>query len=138
MYSAIVFLPLIGAILAGLIVLFGARSKHPGGEATDHHHDHGHHHAAHAHDHGHDHDGHGHDHHEAAPGARPAELITSGLLVVSAILSWIAFFTIGFGETEYVRVPVMPWFTSGTLSVDWALRIDTLTVVMLVVVTSVS
>src|SRR5690242_2862734 len=138
MYSAIVFLPLIGAIVAGLITLFGARKAHPGGEATDHGHDH-HGHAAHAHDHGHDHDdhdhgGHGHDHHEAAPGSRPAELITSGLLVVAAILSWVAFFTVGFGETEYLRVQVMPWFTSGTLSVDWALRIDTLTVVMLVVV----
>jgi NADH-quinone oxidoreductase subunit L len=143
MYSAIVFLPLLGAIIAGLIVVAGARSRHPGGEASDHHHDHGHHHhghAAHGHDHGHghDHDGHGHDHHEPQPGARPAELITSGFLVVSAILSWVAFFTIGFGETEYIRVQVMPWFTSGTLSVDWALRIDTLTVVMLVVVTSVS
>jgi NADH-quinone oxidoreductase subunit L len=133
MYSAIVLLPLIGAIVAGLITLFGARKAHPGGEATDHNHDH-HGHAAHAHNH----DGHGHDHHEAAPGSRPAELITSGLLVVSAVLSWVAFFTVGFGETEYLRVPVMEWFTSGTLSVDWALRIDTLTVVMLVVVTTVS
>jgi hypothetical protein len=33
MYSAIVFLPLIGAVIAGLIVLFGARITHPGGAA---------------------------------------------------------------------------------------------------------
>ncbi len=30
------------------------------------------------------------------------------------------------------------WFTSGTLKVDWSLKIDTLTAVMLVVVTTVS
>ncbi len=35
-------------------------------------------------------------------------------------------------------VPVANWFTSGKLAVDWALRIDTLTAVMLVVVTTVS
>ena len=34
--------------------------------------------------------------------------------------------------------PVANWFTSGKLSVAWALRIDTLTAVMLVVVTTVS
>src|SRR5690606_36445784 len=30
------------------------------------------------------------------------------------------------------------WFTSGTFAVDWALRIDTLTAVMLIVVNTVS
>ena len=37
-----------------------------------------------------------------------------------------------------MRVPVLHWFTSGALAADWALRIDTLTVVMLVVVNTVS
>jgi NADH-quinone oxidoreductase subunit L len=142
MYSAIVFLPLLGAIIAGLITVIGARRAHPGGEAEDHGHDHA---AAHAHEahhdsHGHGHDdGHGHgDHHPAPFGARPAELITSGFLVIAAILSWIAFFTVGFGEDHGQRIQVLTWFDSGTLAVDWALRIDTLTAVMLVVVTSVS
>src|ERR1700716_1787331 len=31
MYQAIVFLPLLGAILAGIIALAGARARHPGG-----------------------------------------------------------------------------------------------------------
>ena len=31
MYQAIVFLPLLGAILAGLIALAGARARYPGG-----------------------------------------------------------------------------------------------------------
>ena len=36
------------------------------------------------------------------------------------------------------RVPVFNFISSGTLAVDWAFRIDTLTVVMLVVVNTVS
>ena len=81
----------------------------------------------------------GHDEHEpAAAGSRAAEIVTSGFLVISAILSWVAFLTVGFGEDAAERVQVFNWFSSGTLSVDWAFRIDTLTVVMLVVVTTVS
>jgi NADH-quinone oxidoreductase subunit L len=144
MYSAIVFLPLLGAIIAGLITVIGARQTNPGGEADDHAHGNGHAHA-HAHDpdshahasHGHDDHGHG-DHHPAAFGARPAELITSGFLVIAAILSWITFFTVAMGEGHAERVQVLTWFDSGTLAVDWALRVDSLTAVMLVVVTSVS
>ena len=37
-----------------------------------------------------------------------------------------------------LRVPVFNWISSGTLAVDWALRIDTLTAVMLVVVNTIS
>jgi len=69
--------------------------------------------------------------------ARTAELITSGLLVLAALLSWVALFSVGFGEGGG-RVEIARWFTSGTLQVDWALRIDTLTAVMLVVVNTVS
>ena len=54
------------------------------------------------------------------------------------MLSWIAFFTVGLGDGPVQRIPVLTWFNSGTLAVDWAFRIDTLTVVMMVVVTTVS
>ena len=37
-----------------------------------------------------------------------------------------------------VRVNLLPWITSGDLQVFWSLRVDTLTAVMLVVVTTVS
>ena len=94
MYQAIVFLPLIGFLIAGL---FGG-----------------------------------------AIGARACEYITSGLLVVCAVLSWVAFFSVGYGETETFTVPVLRWIQSGSLEADWSLRIDTLTVVMLVVVNTVS
>ncbi|MGS1093556.1 NADH-quinone oxidoreductase subunit L [Aquamicrobium terrae] len=71
-------------------------------------------------------------------GAKASEYITSGLVVVSAALSWVAFFSVGFSETETFTVPVLRWLQSGGLDAAWALRIDTLTVVMLVVVNTVS
>ncbi len=71
-------------------------------------------------------------------GAKASEYITSGLLVISALLSWVAFFSIGFSETEVFTVPVLRWIQSGGIDTFWSLRIDTLTVVMLVVVNTVS
>ena len=137
MVQAIVFLPLLGAILAGLIALFGAHARNPGGDTVEHHdHGHGDHaHAAAAHDdHGHD------DHHVSEPpaqGSRAAELITTGLLFVSAALSWVTLVDVGFMHHD-VRITLLPWINSGDLQVAWALRVDTLTAVMLVVVTTVS
>ncbi|EEH14360.1 MULTISPECIES: NADH-quinone oxidoreductase subunit L [Brucella] len=95
LYYAIVFLPLIGFLVAGL---FGNKI-----------------------------------------GAKASEYITSGLMVFVAILSWIVFFKIPLGhDAETVRIPVLHWVNSGALTFDWALRVDTLTGVMLVVVNSVS
>ncbi|WP_439528683.1 NADH-quinone oxidoreductase subunit L [Pannonibacter sp.] len=94
LFQAIVFLPLIGFLIAGL---FGR-----------------------------------------AIGHKASELVTSTLVVIAALLSWVAFFQIGYGETALVQVEILRWITSGTLDVSWSLRIDTLTVVMLVVVNSVS
>ncbi|RWP59103.1 NADH-quinone oxidoreductase subunit L [Mesorhizobium sp.] len=71
-------------------------------------------------------------------GAKASEYITSGFLVISAVLSWVAFFAVGLGEGEVFTVPVLRWIQSGGLEAAWALRIDTLTVVMLVVVNTVS
>jgi NADH-quinone oxidoreductase subunit L len=73
-----------------------------------------------------------------AIGARASEYLTSGLMVIVAALSWVAFFTVGFSETETFTVPLLRWLQSGGLDAAWALRIDTLTVVMLVVVNTVS
>ena len=60
-YTAIVFLPLLGALAAGL---FGRLM-----------------------------------------GPRPSELITTGLLLVAAVLSWVVFVDIGFGH-QTARVPI--------------------------------
>ncbi|WP_291842383.1 NADH-quinone oxidoreductase subunit L [Bradyrhizobium sp.] len=140
MVQAIVFLPLLGAILAGLIAIFGAHVRNPSGDAVEHH-DGGHGALAHA---THDdpaHDDQGHDDHHAseppAQGSRAAELITTGLLMVSAALSWVALVDVGFMQHD-VRIALFPWINSGDLQVAWALRVDTLTAVMLVVVNTVS
>ena len=93
MYHAIVFLPLIGFLIAGL---FGRLI-----------------------------------------GPRGSEIVTTALLVVSAVLSWVAFAQVGFGGGT-TRVQVASWISSGELQVDWAFRVDTLTAVMLVVVNTVS
>ncbi len=69
-------------------------------------------------------------------GARPSEYVTSGFLGICFLLSWIAFFQVAGGADAHI--PVANWFISGKLDVVWALRIDTLTAVMLVVVTTVS
>ncbi|UIJ73620.1 NADH-quinone oxidoreductase subunit L [Aurantimonas sp. HBX-1] len=73
-----------------------------------------------------------------AIGAKAAEYITSAFLIVAAALSWFAFVTFGFGEGETLRIPLLTWIQSGGLDVDWSLRIDRLTLVMLVVVNTVS
>jgi NADH-quinone oxidoreductase subunit L len=150
-YQAIVFLPLLGAIIAGLIAILGAHARHPSGDTVEHQGDtHGH--GApyvnedaaviHASHHEPDRqDGHGHDgQHAAEPpaaGSRAAELITTGLLFVSAALSWLALVDVGFMHHD-ARIALFPWIVSGDLQVAWSLRIDTLTAVMLVVVNTVS
>lgn len=73
-----------------------------------------------------------------AIGKVPAKIVTTGALFVSCLLSWPIFLSFVWGGAEAQVVPVLNWIRSGTLTVDWALRVDTLTAVMLVVVTTVS
>jgi NADH-quinone oxidoreductase subunit L len=140
-YQAIVFLPLLGAILAGIIALAGARARFPGkGPVAGADHDGPHHGAADVQGGAAVHSSHQEQeeaHEPAAAGSRTAELITTTLLMISMILSWIAFVDVGFAHHD-VRVPIFTWMTAGDLKVEWSLRIDTLTAVMLVVVNTVS
>ena len=94
MYHAIVFFPLIGALIAGL---FGRWI-----------------------------------------GTRASEYVTTSCLAFSCLIAWGAFFLVTGEGGHAERVQVAQWFTAGDLVVDWAFKIDTLTVVMLVVVTTVS
>jgi len=72
-----------------------------------------------------------------ALGSRPTEIITTSLLFAAAVLSCLAFWQIGIsGQTA--KVTLLRWVTSGELEVSWGLRVDTLTAVMMVVVTVVS
>ncbi|WP_415641752.1 NADH-quinone oxidoreductase subunit L [Sphingomonas antarctica] len=71
-------------------------------------------------------------------GNTAAKLITTGALFVSAIIAWFVFalFLTPLGVPTVV--PVLHWISSDALQVMWSLRIDSLTAVMLVVITSVS
>jgi NADH-quinone oxidoreductase subunit L len=106
MIQAIVFLPLIGALVAGLL-----------GRSLGH---------------------------------RNSELLTTGLLIVSAVLSWVVFIPVAFGDGlvgavvaegshgAVLKVEIMRWIQVGDMDLRWILRVDTLTAIMLVVVTTVS
>ena len=71
-------------------------------------------------------------------GNTAAKLITTGALFVSAVIAWFIFalFLTPLGVPTVV--PVLHWISSDALQVMWSLRIDSLTAVMLVVITSVS
>jgi NADH-quinone oxidoreductase subunit L len=148
MYQAIVLLPLLGAIIAGAIALIGARNRYPGENPSLSHDDHaaplvG---EARAHAAPSPHEPHAvasethAEEHEAEPsvaGSQLAELVTTTLLVISCVLSWYAFYDVGFGGHD-ARITLFSYITFGDLHSEWALRIDPLTAVMLVVVTTVS
>ena len=150
MYQAIVFLPLLGAVIAALISLAGAHARHPGGTPAAGVEDHAHGPVDESHSRGapSPHEAHAAGlplssvepaaHQPAAAGgSRPAELVTTVLLFASMLLSWVAFVDVGFAHHD-ARVTLFPWIISGDLKIDWALRIDTLTAVMLVVVGTIS
>src|SRR5476651_2235775 len=70
-------------------------------------------------------------------GTRASELVTTGLLFASCALSLIAFNDVALEHHKYI-IQILPWIHSGDFAVDWTVRVDTLTAVMLVVVTGVS
>jgi len=68
-------------------------------------------------------------------GETTAQWIATGFLFLAAFLSWIIFLSFD-GVTEQIHI--LRWIESGSLSTDWAIRLDRLTAIMLVVITSVS
>ncbi|MEM7060291.1 MAG: NADH-quinone oxidoreductase subunit L [Pseudomonadota bacterium] len=68
-------------------------------------------------------------------GEMTAMVLSTGILIFCAVLSWIAFFTFTPGDPS---VELFTWIASGELQTSWSIRVDRLTIVMLVVVTSVS
>ena len=68
-------------------------------------------------------------------GEKAAMAASTGLLFLSAVLAWLVF--LGF-EGDGSVIPLARWVESGSLSADWAIRVDRLTAVMLVVITTVS
>ena len=70
-------------------------------------------------------------------GDRNSEIITSLLVSISAILSIVVFYNVIFNQYED-NIIIATWINSGTLDVNWSMKIDSLSAVMLVVVTTVS
>jgi NADH-quinone oxidoreductase subunit L len=68
---------------------------------------------------------------------RASQIITTSFLFISAILSWVLFFSY-LGERETEVINIFNWFTSGNFIVDWSIRLDSLTTTMFIVVCSVS
>ena len=68
-------------------------------------------------------------------GEAAAQWITTGLLFLAAALSWVVFLTFD-GPTEQIQI--LRFIESGTLSTDWSIRLDRITAIMLIVVTTVS
>ena len=93
MYALIVFLPLVGSVLAGLLSLNNQD--------------------------------------------RPAELVTVTGLLLSLLISIFAFSEVAIGGNP-VTVDIGRWIVSGDFAAQWSLRFDTMTAVMLIVVTGVS
>jgi len=69
--------------------------------------------------------------------ARASEVITTSLVLITMPLAWFALYQTGI-EGHEARIELLRFIDSGALQTSWALRIDTLTAVMLVVVTTVS
>ncbi len=63
------------------------------------------------------------------------QVISTGLLFLAALLSWVVFLTHD-GVNEHIVL--MRWIESGSLSTEWGIRVDRLTAIMLVVVNTVS
>jgi len=70
-------------------------------------------------------------------GDRVSEILTSLFVTIAAILSIIIFYNVIF--FDYINnITIFTWINSGSLNVNWSIKIDALSSVMLVVVTMIS
>lgn len=70
-------------------------------------------------------------------GEKGSGMVTSTLIVITCMLSWIAFYEVGIcGATTYIHL--WNWIDTGLLNVSFGLLFDSVTVIMLIVVTTVS
>src|SRR5258708_34503445 len=65
-------------------------------------------------------------------GDRAAQIVTCAALLIAAALSVFVFVRIGFGPEngKLVVVQLFSWIESGSLDINWSLRVDTLTAVL--------
>jgi len=70
-------------------------------------------------------------------GDRASMAVTTLAVCVAAVISWWLFFDVAIDGNVRTH-SLLPWISSGTFVADWALKFDTLTAVMLIVVNTVS
>jgi len=70
-------------------------------------------------------------------GDRSSEIITSLMVSISAIFSVLVLYEVVVNQYQE-NIIIATWISSGSLEVNWSMKIDSLSAVMLVVVTSVS
>ena len=68
-------------------------------------------------------------------GEEAAQWIATALLGVATLFAWLVFLSHG---AEAERVQILRFVESGSLATDWAIRLDRLTSIMMVVITTVS
>ena len=64
-----------------------------------------------------------------------AQYLTTGVLFACAALSWVVFLNF---DGVPRQIPMMDWIVSGDFAAQWTIRLDRLTAIMLIVVTTVS
>ncbi len=131
----VVFAPLIGAIIGGAVNLFTPLNDAFTKLATA---DDG----AHGHDDHDDHHGHASIPANRAKLDKLAMIVTTGLVVMAALcaasLFFAQFFAASSGVADTQSVLIARWIDVGAMQANWAIRIDTMSIVMMFVVTSVS
>ena len=70
-------------------------------------------------------------------GDKNSEIVTSVLVSIAAIFSFFVFYNVSVNQYED-NIIIATWINSGSLDVNWSMKIDPLSAVMLVVVTSIS
>jgi NADH-quinone oxidoreductase subunit L len=71
-------------------------------------------------------------------GDTPSRAVTTGFLMLSAVLSWTVFSQWTWGGLEPFTITYAPFIHVGDFVSNWSFRLDGLSAVMLVVVTTVS
>jgi NADH-quinone oxidoreductase subunit L len=71
-------------------------------------------------------------------GDRASQAVTTGLLIFSCVLGWLTFFEVIWGTWGRFTVSLAPFIDVGAFRSTWSVRIDSLSAVMLIVVTTVS
>ncbi|GAA6181016.1 NADH-quinone oxidoreductase subunit L [Shimia sp. NS0008-38b] len=69
-------------------------------------------------------------------GEKAAQYLTTGLLFLACLLSWIVF--LGLDAEHVKQIHILDFIQSGHLDTAWSIRVDRLTAIMLIVVTTVS